>query len=194
MTSPTPPAIVTADPVYEFAAQALACLDATYPVAEYRPDKFQYRVGTNVTYDIDQYDDICCLGLGYVMLGEVYPSSSSFPEQDSVRQANTACAPAAWAIRITVGIIRCIPVADDQGSMPTADDWLLAYYKNVADVIALRRTACCMRSWLLDQTGLLLGMSMVVENQTQSSPQGGCVERTLTMALQHPNCDCYGQP
>lgn len=195
MTTPIPPDIVALDPVYEFAAQALACLQATYPVSGFMPAKFEFRVGTTVTYDLDQYDDLCCPGLGYVMLGETYPSSTSFPEQDSVRQANTACAPAAWAQRITVGIIRCIPtVIDDQGSMPTADDWLLSFHKNVADNIALRRTACCMRTWLLGQVGLLEGMSMVIENQNQQSPQGGCIERTLTMALQFPNCDCYGQP
>lgn len=195
MTSPVAPDIVATDPVYQFAAQALACLQATYPVSGYAPALYQFRVGTSVTYDIDQYQDLCCPGVGYVMLGETYPSSSSFPEQDVVRQANTVCAPPAWAQRITVGIIRCIPtVVDEQGTMPSADDWLLAFYKNVADTIALRRTACCLRSWLTEQTGLLLGMSMVIENQTQGSPQGGCVERTLTMALQHMNCDCFGQP
>lgn len=195
MTSPTPPAIVQADPLYQFAAQALACLDATYPVSEYKPARFEYRVGTSVTYDMDQFDDICCAGIGYVMVGEVYPSSTSFPEQDSVRQANSICAPAAWAQRITVGIIRCIPtVIDEQGSMPTSDDWLLAYFKNVADTIALRRTACCVRAWMQDQTGLLLGMSMAIETQNQQSPQGGCVERTMTLAVQYPNCDCYPQP
>lgn len=190
MTSPVAPDIVAADPVYQFAFQALACLQATYPVSGFAPQRFEFRVGTSVTYDIDQYEDLCCPGLGYVMLGETYPSSSSFPEQDIVRQANTVCAPPAWAQRITVGIIRCIPVViDDQGTMPTADDWLEAFYKNVADVMALRATACCLRTWLTEQTGQLLGMSMVIENQTQGSPQGGCVERTLTFALQHPNCD-----
>ncbi len=191
MTTPIPPDVVTADPVYLFATQALACLQATYPVSGYAPELYQFRVGTNVTYDMDQYDDLCCRGLGYVMLGETYPSASSFPEQDVVRQANTVCPPPAWAQRITLGIIRCIPtVVDEMAGMPTADDWSLSFYKNVADVIALRRAACCLRNWLMNQTGLLLGMSMVIENQGQSSPQGGCVERTLTLALQYPNCDC----
>lgn len=188
----TAPVNVAADPVYEFATQALACLEATYPVAAYMPALFQYRVGTSVTYDIDQYQDLCCPGLGYVMLGETYPSASSFPEQDVVRQANTVCPPPAWAQRITLGIVRCIPVVvDEMGTMPSAADWQLAFYKNVADVMALRRAACCLRDWLVNQVGLLEGMSMVIENQTQGSPQGGCVERTLTMAVQYPNCDCF---
>jgi hypothetical protein len=190
VTTPIPD-IVLADPVYVFAAQALACLQATYPVSGYGPERYEFRVGTSITYDMDQFLDLCCAGLGYVTLGETYPSASSFPEQDVVRQANTVCPPPAWSQRITLGIVRCIPtVIDDLGSMPSASDWTLAFYKNVADVIALRRTACCLRDWLVGQTGLLLGMSMVIENQTQGSPQGGCVERTLTMALQYPNCDC----
>jgi hypothetical protein len=187
----TAPTNVSEDPVYQFAVQALACLQATYPVSGYAPELFQFRVGTSVTYDIDQYLDLCCPGLGYVMLGESYPSASSFPEQDVVRQANTVCAPPAWAQRITLGIVRCLPVVmDDMGTMPSAADWQEAFYKNVADVMALRRAACCLRDWLNNQTGLLLGMSMVIENQGQGSPQGGCTERTLTMALQYPNCDC----
>jgi len=187
----TAPLIVSTDPVYEFAVQALVFLQATYPVSGYAPGKYEFRVGTSVTYDIDQYEDLCCPGLGYVLLGETYPSASSFPEQDIVRQANTVCPPPAWAQRITLGIVRCIPVVvDDFGSMPTAEDWQLAFYKNVADVMALRRAACCLRDWLNNQTGMLEGMSMVIENQSQASPQGGCTERTLTMALQYPNCDC----
>ena len=126
MTTPIPD-IVLADPVYEFAAQALACLQVSYPVSGYAPELYEFRVGTSVTHDIDQYDDLCCRGLGYVMLGETYPSATSFPEQDIIRQANTVCAPPAWAQRITLGIVRCIPVViDEQGSMPTAEDWRLA--------------------------------------------------------------------
>lgn len=152
------------------------------------------RVGTNVTYDVDMFRDLCCEGLGYVLLGETIASSTSFPEQDIVRQANTACAPAGWAQMMTIGILRCIPVVtDDEGSMPSCYDWTLAHYQNVADIMALRRTACCLRSWFIDQTGLLEGMSIVLQPQTQGSPQGGCVERSMTIAFQIPNCDCFGQ-
>lgn len=193
MSVPLLPDIVAEDPVYQVAAQALVCLQASYPVSGYAPGAYCVRVGTNVTYDIDQYQDLCCDGLGYVLLGETIPSSTSFPERDIVRQANSVCAPAAWAQIMTVGIIRCIPTAGPQGTMPSCDDWTLAHYQNIADIIALRRVACCLRSWFMSQTGLLEGMSFVIQDQTQGAPQGGCVERSMSIAFQMPNCDCFGQ-
>lgn len=194
MTSPVLPPLIESDPTYQVAAQALACLQATYPVSGYMPGEFCMRVGTTVTYDLDLFRDLCCDGLGYVLLGGTSANSTSFPEQDSVRQANSVCAPASWAQSMTVGILRCIPVVvDDEGSMPSCNDWTLAHYQNIADIIALRRTACCLRAWYMNQTGLLDGMSIVMGPQTQGSPQGGCVERSMTIEFQIPNCDCYGQ-
>lgn len=186
MTDP----VVLNDPAYRFATQALSCLQLNYPVSGFVPGQFCVRVGTSVTYDIDTMLDLCCEGLGYVLLGATYPSSDSFPEQDIVRQARAVCPPVAWAQSIQVGIVRCIPtVVDDLGGMPSCDDWNLAFQQNVADIIALRRMACCMRAWVQSQDDLL-GMSVVIERQTQGTPQGGCVERSVTISLQQPNCDC----
>jgi hypothetical protein len=194
VTAPTLPTEISDDLTYQVAVKALQCLQASYPVSSYAPGEYCARVGTSVTYDIDQFRDLCCDGLGYVLLGETIASSSSFPEQDIVRQANSVCAPASWAQMMTVGILRCIPVVvDDEGSMPSCDDWTLAFYQNVADIMALRRAACCLRSWFVAQTGQLEGMSIVLQPQSQGSPQGGCVERSMTIAFQIPNCDCFGQ-
>lgn len=193
MTVPLLPDIVASDPVYVVAAKALECLQLSYPVSGYAPAEYCVRVGTNVTYDIDQFRDLCCDGLGYVLLGETIASSSSFPEQDIIRQANSVCAPASWAQMMTVGIMRCIPASGPQGQMPSCDDWTLAHYQNIADIIALRRAACCLRSWFVNQTGLLEGMSIIMQPQSQGSPQGGCVERSMGIAFQMPNCDCFGQ-
>src|SRR5262245_25039834 len=119
------------DPAYLFSVQALECLQAVYPVSGYAPGQYCFRVGSSVTFDIDQYNDICCEGLGYVTLGDTYPSSASFPDSDIVRQAQARCPPVSWAQQIKVGIIRCIPtVVDDQAGMPTCTDWTLAHKKN----------------------------------------------------------------
>jgi hypothetical protein len=187
VTSP----IITVDPAYQFAVQALQCLTFINAQMPYPVQNLCFRVGSEVSHDLSQDRDLCCEGLGYVMLGDTYPSSSSFPEQDIVRQANTVCPPPAWAQQLKVGLIRCVPVVDGElGEFPTCDEWTLAFEKNVGDIITLRKMACCLRVWLNDQTGLLLGMSMVIERQTQSGPLGGCVERSMTLSLQQPNCDC----
>lgn len=186
----TLPIIVTDDPAYLFGAQALQCMSDVTASLPFPPGSVCYRVG-EAAHDIDQMRDLCCEGFAYVELGDTFPSSSSFPEQDIIRQANTVCAPPAWAQGLKLGIVRCVPVMDDEtGAMPTCDEWTLAFQKNVVDTIALRKVACCLRVWLTAQTGLLSGMSMVIERQTQGTPLGGCVERTLNVTLQQPNCDC----
>jgi hypothetical protein len=79
---------------------------------------------------------------------------------------------------------------DDLGAPPTCDDWHTAAQQNMWDSVVLRRTACCIRSYITHNSGFFMGMSVVIERQTQGSPLGGCVERALTMMLQFPNCDC----
>jgi hypothetical protein len=155
------------------------------------PAETCFRIGNEVPYDADLYFDMCCRGLAYASLGDIWPSSGSFPEQDINRQASAVCYPPAWAVQWRVGIIRCAPVGTDT-SMPTCEEWTSAYLKQVADAAALRRIACCFRAAVRNTTRFK-GMSVVIERQTQGAPQGGCVERYFTIAVQMANCDCAGQ-
>lgn len=148
-----------------------------------------FRVGTEVAHDVALYGDLCCDGLAYVALGDIYPSSSSFPEQDIIRQANTVCAPPAWAVHFKLGVIRCSPVGTLQ-DMPTCAEWEAAAQINVMDARALRIAACCIRNQIVVAEGQMLGMSVVLERQVQGNPLGGCVERSFSIAIQIPNCDC----
>lgn len=177
--------------VEEMGALMLGCLQAAVDRmdVDIRPAVVCYRVG-EVAYDADQYVDMCCQGLAYVSLGDIWPTSQSFPEADINRQSTAVCAPPAWGVQWKAGIVRCAPMGVN-GSMPTCAEWTSAYLKAVADAQALRETSCCFRSgWReLDD-----GMSVVIERQVQGSPQGGCVERSVNIAVQMMNCDCVGQP
>lgn len=185
MTFPSP------DPVIFLADIALLCLTQAATGVPNPPANFCYRVGSEVTHDVDMFTDLCCEGLGYVSLGDTYPSSGSFPEQDIVRQANTVCAPPAWAQAFKVGLVRCVPVVNNElGTMPTCADWNAAALQNMWDSVALRRASCCIRSYIANNEGFFLGMSVVIERQIQVNPLGGCVERYFTIILQFPNCDC----
>jgi hypothetical protein len=148
-----------------------------------------FRVGPEVAHDAGIFQDLCCEGIAYVSLGDTYPSSDSFPEADIVRQANSACAPNTWAQVFQVGIIRCAPVGNEF-IPPGCDDWNAAARQNVVDAQTLRRVACCMRSFIFENNDLFLGMSLVIDRQTQGTPQGGCVERQMTLTIQFPNFDC----
>lgn len=147
-----------------------------------------FRVGTEVMADAGLFVDQCCEGIAYVMLGDLYPASEAFPEQDTVRQANSSCAPATWALYIKIGIIRCIPVGDQDPL--SCNEWNIAAVQNVYDTTALARAACCIRNWVIREWDEAIGMSVVIDRQVQGNPSGGCVERSLSIALQIPNCEC----
>jgi hypothetical protein len=185
MTFPNP------DPVVVLAQVALSCLSDAVTGVPNPPANICFRIGSEIAHDVDLTNDLCCQGLAYVSLGDTFPSSDSFPEQDIVRQANTVCSPPSWAQEFRLGIIRCVPVViDDLGSMPTCDDWNTAALQNMWDSVALRRAACCIRSFIASDDGFFMGMSVVIGRQSQGTPLGGCVERSLAMSLQFPNCDC----
>jgi hypothetical protein len=185
MTFPSP------DPVIVLAQVALSCLSDAVTGVPNPPANICYRIGSEIAHDVDLVRDLCCEGLAYVSLGDTFPSSDSFPEQDIVRQANTVCAPPSWAQEFRLGIIRCVPVViDDFGSMPTCEDWNTAALQNMWDSVALRRAACCIRNFFTDDSGFFMGMSVVIGRQSQGTPLGGCVERSLAISLQFPNCDC----
>ena len=174
--------------VLPLANQLLACLCAQTQLQPNPPQHCCFRVGVEIAHDAGVWTDLCCEGIAYVALGDTFPSSASFPEQDIVRQANTVCAPPSWAQYFKVGIIRCAPTGDE--SPPTCDDWNAAFLQNVYDGLTLRRTQCCIRDYVVSNDSTFLGMSVVMERQVQGTPQGGCVERYFTIAIQIPNCDC----
>jgi len=175
------------DPLFLMSDAALSCLTMAVTGNPGAPGVICFRVGMEIIHDLDMFGDLCCTGLGYVTLGDTWASSASFPEQDIVRQANTVCAPPAWGQTVKMGIVRCVPVMGEQGSMPTCQEYTDAHTQNVYDSISLRRAACCLRTWV--QTNML-GMSVVIQRQTQGPPLGGCVERSVTVDIQFPNCDC----
>jgi hypothetical protein len=169
--------------------QLLACLCEQAAAQPNPPQHCCFRVGGEVAHDAGILQDQCCEGIAYVTLGDTYPSSDSFPEADIVRQASAVCAPPTWAQVFNVGIIRCAPVGDEF-LPPSCTDWNAAARQNVIDAQTLRRVACCMRTYIVDNNDLFLGMSLVIDRQTQGTPQGGCVERSMKLTIQFSNQDC----
>lgn len=168
----------------------VACINTSLADHPDPPSIVGRRIGVEIPHDASVWGgDLCCQGLAYVALGDLYPSSSSFPEQDINRQANTACAPPTLAAQFKIGIIRCSPVGTAE-QMPTEVEWAAAASTNIYDAWALWKVACCVRNWLKAESGALLGMSAVLERQNQGTPQGGCVERYFMASVQIPNCEC----
>lgn len=181
------------DPFRAVGETLLECLcDSAALLGLDAPAECCFRVGLEVAHDLGLSQDLCCAGLGYVAMGDVYPSTDSFPEQDIVRQANSKCGIFGWAVEYRIGLIRCVPVGDEVEG-PTCVEWTGAALRNFRDSQVLRRAICCFLERVrFDDTylnGLLVGMSVVVNRQTQGEPQGGCVERYVTIDIQIPNCE-----
>lgn len=168
--------------------EILACLCEAVARIPNPPQHCCFRIGTEVAHDAGLNEDLCCEGLAYVSLGDIYPSSTSFPEQDIIRQAAASCAPPTWAVAVRMGIIRCVPVGDLYNPV-SCTDWNTAARQNIYDSFALRNAACCVRNVVASASDALLGMSVIIERQSQGNPGGGCVERTIAMTLQIPNCN-----
>lgn len=176
------------DQVTEISAALLGCLAAAMsghpnPVAH-----TAYRLGTEPVHDINlEGMDLCCEGLAYVLLGDTYPSSDSFPDNDIIRQGDNPCIPPGWAINFRFGIVRCAPDPGDDVAQAAA------FTQNLYDMWALNKTWCCFRQFIRGSTDYL-GMSLVLERQVQGSTSGGCTERYSRVAVQIPNEDCcpYG--
>lgn len=202
MTYPSP------DPIFVISQLALSCLtDAistvtalataagpTYPWNA--PNSVCYRVSTQIPFDMDKFQDMCCEGLGYVAIGGTWPSSDQFPEQDQVRQAQAHCAPPSWGQEVRMGLVRCIPVGTqgagmEEFNMPTCAEWTAAAIENMWDSVVLRKAMCCFRNQFQTISGgFFSGMSLVIDRQIQGPPLGGCVERYTSATVQFPNCDC----
>lgn len=146
------------------------------------------RVGTEAAMDADFISDLCCQGLAYVMPGDAFPSYQ-FPNQDITRQAEVNCGIVSWGIEFRAGIMRCVPVGDDMGNMPTCDDWTTSAWQSLLDSTSLRRFACCAPPTLRSNLPALDGLSIIAGRIQQGMVQGGCVERFITMQVQIPG-DC----
>jgi hypothetical protein len=178
---------LSSDPVKPMAELLLDCLCTVTGQLANAPGNCCLRIGSEIPADVDLFTDLCCEGLGYVSIGDIFVSDV-FPGEDSTRQA-AGCGIVSWGVNLRVGIMRCAPAGGPNGEMPSCADWTEAALQNFVDAQALRATACCFLSALPDLPNMS-GMSVVVGRQIQANPSGGCVERYMTLDVQFPNCDC----
>lgn len=169
----------------ELAAALLGCLCGAVSGAPNPPQHCCYRVGTEPVHDISLEGgvDLCCEGLAYVLLGDTYASTDSFPDNDIVRQANQRCYPPGLAVNFRMGIVRCVPDTSDCAANNAA------FTQNLYDSQSLKVAGCCIRQFLAEST-TFMGMSIAIQRQVQGSTSGGCTERYVNLAIQIPNTDC----
>lgn len=175
--------------VSQLSAALLSCLCTAISgmPSDDRPQHCCYRVGTEPVHDVemDQMDprDMCCEGLAYVLLRDVYPSSESFPDNDIIRQAQARCPFPAWGVGFRIGIVGCVPTEFD--CTPNNDGFITNLYR----MQAINEAVCCFLEFTR-ASATFTGMSLVIERQVQGSTSGGCTERYVNLTAQIPNLDC----
>lgn len=178
-----------AEPIVRLADMAtllLSCLCQAVSGNANPPMNCCLRVGDQVVQDVDLTTDLCCEGLAYVTVGEIFPVVDSFPEASIVTQADQKCSFPSWAVNLKMGIIRCVPVGDPNTfNMPTCEDWTVAALQNLVDAQSLASAACCFKeNWLI----LEPGFNVVLGSNNTSTPNGGCIERTISLIAQASVC------
>lgn len=193
MALPSNLAEITASDIYlgPIMSELLLCLCEKAQLVPNPPEHCTFRIGGDVPHDMGLDGDLCCEGFAYVTLGDIYPSTESFPEQDIVRQVSAGCAWSTWAVSLRAAIVRCAPTGGPTNGLiiPNAD-WEAAALQGIYDTRTLQRTACCFRDYVVRESTVLLGMSVVVDRILQGTPFGGCIERSVNFTVQVPNCDC----
>jgi len=171
----------------ELSTALLSCLCNAVTGMPDPPRHCCYRVGTEPVHDIDLETqiDLCCEGLAYVLLRDVYPSSESFPDNDIIRQVQGGCAWPAWAVGLRIGIVGC--VGHSSKCAPNNAEFLT----NLHRMQALNTAVCCFREFIRT-SDTLSGFNLVIERQVQGSTSGGCTERYVNLVAQIPNLDCCG--
>lgn len=190
LTMEQPPSPLGPDLVLAAGQFVKECLCDAVALSTKPPEHCRFQVGILGFAGIDLISDECCKGVAYVALGDVYPSSESFPEMNLVRQVNGRCKIEAWAAEFRVGIIRCAPTGTNTSS-PTDAAWNAAALLNYQDSQILRRMSCCVRTGIEDAgtDNQFLGMSVIIGRQVQGPNGGGCVDRYVPITVQIPVCE-----
>lgn len=139
----------------------------------------------------DEFDDVCACGVlpgsqavadycgpcdsdtcgqAWVLLEQVY-HSTSFPAQDAGATCHTSLAAV-----VQVGVARCVPSPEADGSPPGQEDLTSAGLRGANDALrAHKAVACC-----LEDEDVLY----VVDNWNTGIPSGGCTAGTLRISVE----------
>jgi hypothetical protein len=155
--------------IYPLLIELAGCLEAELEESGLHPVSYLALMpGFEVAFDAGNDEDC---GQGWVKLLNAYPAGDSFPEPDSVGTCISLL-----GFEVEVGIVRCLPVADDSGNPPSVEDNLLATRNQLADMAAMHRAIrCCLG------TG---DRNYVLGTYNPYGPLGGIVGGTWTFRIQ----------
>lgn len=148
------------------------------------PGLFCLRAGQEIAEDIDPFIglDQCCSGLGWVRIGDSYPSSN-FPEPDPV---TVKCFPTSYAQAYEVGLLGCYPGSGDP-EMQDCTDHTTAAIADTQRIRVLRQVACCFGD-ALNANPLTKGRLWTITGIGVQGPRGTCISRVMQVLVAVPKC------
>lgn len=145
------------------------------------PSEVCYRVGELASMDASLYEDLCCSGLGWVRVADIFSTSTDFPTPDTLNVL-TGCGPMAWGVVFELGVMRCAPTGDI-ATIPTCEEWTNLQVNVMKDAKAMRQTFCCMKDQF-DPSSIALG------SWAPLPTTGGCAGGTWQFSVQILNSEC----
>jgi hypothetical protein len=145
------------------------------------PGECCYRVGEAVSADASEYEDLCCSGLAWVRIDDIFSTSDDFPAPDT-SVVITGCGPLAWGVVLEMGVLRCAPTGDIS-TVPTCEEWTAMQEAIFLDQAAMREAMCCL-------IGQLDPSSVAIGSWNPLPTSGGCGGSTWQITVQIPCGDC----
>lgn len=146
-----------------------------------RPQQTCFRVGEAVSADASVTEDLCCSGLAWVRVTDIFSTAGDFPAPDT-SVVITGCGPLAWGVVLEMGVLRCAPTGDEY-SVPTCDEWTALQNAIFLDQAAMREAMCCLVSQFDPGT-------VAIGSWTPLPTSGGCAGGTWQVSVQIDCGDC----
>lgn len=176
------------DSTFRMASLLLDCLNEQFtvdpPPTLPTPGQFCLVAGEQMSEDIDPItnQDLCCIGRGWVRIGDTYPSSS-FPAPDPVTKA---CLPTGWAQAFEVGLLGCYAPGGDP-AMATCEEHTEQAVFDYERIMVLKGVACCFGKALNDDPRTR-GRLWTVTGISVQGPRSNCISRVLSLVVSIGKC------
>lgn len=168
--------------VMPLARELLDCYRQELLKLESPPARIGFRPGTVVDFLLSTTDDECCAGLAWVRPASFYPSSATFPNQDTTAQKQGT---RAWAVTLELGIVQCAPTPGAD-AIPSEDEWEEVTQAVMDAAAAMRRAVCC----FIDADKVGRAQKVLPGAWSPVAVQGGCVGGFMPVTIMGPACDC----
>lgn len=145
------------------------------------PGEVCYRVGEIASMDASVFEDLCCSGLAWLRVADIFSSSTDFPTPDTLTVWN-GCGPQAWGVVFELGVMRCAPTGDIE-TIPTCEEWTALQVNVMNDAKAMRQAFCCLFAQF-DPGSIALGSWVPLPTT------GGCAGGTWQVSVQIINSEC----